>query len=293
MAKERLCITTDCVCDLPDYFLKKHNIHLIYFYVNTDTGRFRDRDEISAQNIFEYYANNGRKCVTTAPMVEDFSSFLKKKLQKYEEVLHIATSDRVSKSMSNCITAIEQLGDAGKRVQVFDSKHLSSGLGLLVLRAAELLENGCGCDEIIEELTEMRERISTSFISKNADYLYMNGRVNKNVKNFCNIFKIHPVLKMKDGEIKLNSFQIGDYQRSALRYVRKELKKKNAIEKEMLFVTHAGCTVSDRKLVRQEIDASGYFDEVLETNACATVSGNCGPRTFGLLYAEKRKGKKR
>ena len=42
--------------------------------------------------------------------------------------------------------------------------------------------------KIIEELTEMRDRISTSFISKNADYLYMNGRVNKNVKNFCNIF---------------------------------------------------------------------------------------------------------
>ena len=66
MAKEKLCITTDCVCDLPDYLLKKHNIDLIYFYINTDTGRFRDRDEITAQNVFEYYANNGRECVTTA-----------------------------------------------------------------------------------------------------------------------------------------------------------------------------------------------------------------------------------
>ncbi len=293
MAKERLCITTDCVCDLPDYFLKKHNIDLIYFYVNTDTGRFRDRDEITAQNVFEYYANNGKKCVTTAPTVEDFNAFLKKKLQKNEEVLHIATSDRVSKSMSNCITAIEQLGDAGKRVHVFDSKHLSSGLGLLVLRAAGLLESGCSCDEIIEELTEMRERVSTTFVSKNAEYLYMNGRVDKTVMRLCNVFKIHPVLKMKDGEIKLHTFQIGDYQRSALRYVRKELRKKNAIEKEMLFVTHAGCLVSDRKLVRQEIDKSGYFDEVLETNACATVSGNCGPGTFGLLYTRKRKGEKK
>ena len=62
--KKKICITTDCVCDLPDEMLRDNDIDIVYFYIDTDTGRFRDRSEITAQNIFEYLKNGGKKSVT-------------------------------------------------------------------------------------------------------------------------------------------------------------------------------------------------------------------------------------
>ena len=52
--KRTICITTDCVCDLPTETLKENDIDVVYFYIETDTGRFRDVSEITAQNIFDY-----------------------------------------------------------------------------------------------------------------------------------------------------------------------------------------------------------------------------------------------
>ena len=284
--KRKICITTDCVCDLPDEMLRDNDIDIVYFYIETDTGRFRDRSEITAQNVFEYLKGGGKKSITSAPSSEEFVELFSKKLENCNEVIHIATGSLISASVANSKAAVEQMGSLGERVHIFDSGHLSTGIGHIVLKAAEMVNNGVsdsGC--IIAELEKMRDIVSTSFIADSADYLYRNGRVSKAVQIICSMFNIHPVLAMKNGHLGLKSVQIGNYEKSALRYVRKELKDKN-VKADRLFITHAGCTANDIKLIKKEVNRIMKFDSVIVTKASATVSGNSGPRTFGVLYVK-------
>ncbi|MBQ2824582.1 MAG: DegV family EDD domain-containing protein [Oscillospiraceae bacterium] len=284
--KEKICITTDCVCDLPDEMLKDNNIDLVYFYIETDTGRFRDRSEITAQNIFEYLKNGGKKSVTGPPSTEEFIEFFTKKLKKCDEVIHIATGSKISTAVAGLKDAVEKMGSLGERVHIFDSGHLSTGIGHLVLRAAEMVRNGeKDSGKILDELEGMRDRVSTTFMADSADYLYSNGKVSKAVQVICSIFNIHPVLEMKNGYLGLKSIQIGNYEKSALRYIRKELKA-HKIKTDRLFITHAGCTANDIKLIRKEVNRVMKFDSVIVTKASATVSGNSGPRTFGVLFVK-------
>ncbi len=281
-----ICITTDCVCDLPNEMLKEYGIDIVYFYIETDTGRFRDVSEITAQNIFEYLKNGGQKSMTTAPAPDEFIQVFTKKLKSCDEVIHIATGSEISASVRNSQTAVERMGEAGKRVHIFDSGHLSTGIGHIVLKAAEMVRNGVDDSErILAELEKMRGMVSSSFMADRADYLYRNGRVSKAVQIICTIFNIHPVLAMKNGFLGLKSVQIGNYEKSALRYIRKELKTPN-IRTDRLFITHAGCTASDIKLIKSEVSRIMKFDSVIVTKASATISGNSGPRTFGLLYVK-------
>lgn len=284
MKGKKICITTDCTCDLPQSFIKKYNIPIVYFYIDTDTGCFKDVDEITSNNIFEYLINGGEKSETNAPPAEEFVDIFSKLLTEYDEVIHIAISSKISECVKNSTASVAMLGEDGKRVHVFDSGHLSTGIGHLVIRAAQLAQTGCTSEEIIAELELMKKRVSTTFMADNADYLYRNGKVSKTVKNICNFFNIHPVLEMRDGFLKLKSMQIGNYEKSALRYVRKELKDADNIKKARIFITHAGCSVSDIKLVKEEITKLKKFDEILVTKASATISGNSGPRTFGVLF---------
>ena len=178
------------------------------------------------------------------------------------------------------------MGSDGERVHIFDSGHLSTGIGHLVLRAAEMVKHGeSDSRKILDELEKMKERVSTTFMADSADYLYSNGKVSKAVQIICSIFNIHPVLEMKNGYLGLKSVQIGNYEKSALRYIRKELKGKK-IRTDRLFITHAGCTANDIKLIRKEVNRVAKFDSVLVTKASATVSGNSGPRTFGVLFVK-------
>ena len=288
MAENKICITTDCVCDLPDEILKKNNVDLIYFYVETDSGRFKDVAEITAQNVFDYLENGGSRTITEAPSIDEFVSFFKEKLKKYDTVIHICISSKISKSFSNAVQASEIMGEDKNRIIVIDSMHLSTGIGHMVLRAAEMVRNGSNAENIIAEMINMRNRVSTSFMSDNTDFLYLNGQVGRNVHRICKAFNIHPVLSMQHGYLKLKSCYFGDYSKSAERYVRAELRAAKAIKSNRLFITHAGCSTSDIKAVKKYISGMMKFDEVIVTKASATISSNSGSRTFGLLYIKEK-----
>lgn len=287
MAEKRICITTDCVCDLTPEMLKRYNIDLMYFYIETETGKFRDVDEITSRNIFEYLMDGGKRTITNVPPAEEYREFFEKKLEKYDEVIHITIGQNVSWSFKNSSEAATTMGELGDRVHIVDSGHLSTGLGLIVLKGAQLLVKGHTSQDIIKELEMLRDKVSTTFLANNADYLYLNNKVSKNVKLICSYFNIHPVLTVKDGYLKLKSIQIGNYEKSAIRYIRKELKNAKDIDKEKLFITHSGCSVNDIKLVKKEVDKYVSFENVWVTKASATISGNSGPRTFGVLFARK------
>ncbi len=280
----RICITADCTCDLPLDVLKKYNVDLIYYYIITSSGKFRDLDEITATNIFEYHGKNGGKTDTSPPFPAEFKEFFKKKLEKYDEVIHITISSKISAGVEHAEEAVRQLGEDGKRVHVFDSLHLSTGMGHLVVAAAKMAEEGKNSEEIISFISEMRSRVSTSFIAMNANQLYNNGLVSKTVKNVCNYLSIHPVLYMKEGKLKLKAVKMGNYERCIIRYVRSELRNSAKIKKDLMFITHSGCLLKDIRLIQREVNRIQTFDSLLVSKASATISGNCGPRTVGLLY---------
>lgn len=277
-------ITTDCVCDLPEQYLKANDIDVVYFYITTESGRFRDGYEITSGNVLEYLENGGELSETNAPAPEEYKGFFERTLKKYDELIHISISSQASMSCQNAGAALELMGEDGKRVTVIDSGHLSTGIGHMVIKAVELRDSGKSVSEITKAVEEMKSRISTTFITRNADYLYRNGRASETVKKVCSAFRLHPVLGMKNGKISLKTIKIGNYERAMMRYIRGELRHSSRIDKSRLFITHAGCTVKTVSQIKAEVEKRCRFDEVTVTRASATVSSNCGPESAGILF---------
>lgn len=284
--KQKILISTDCTCDLPENLLDKFGIEQLFFFVHTGTGVFRDRDEISAVNVFECM-KKGQMVRSSAPKVEDYIGYFKKLLGKAENIIHITISSKISSSYNHALEARKILGEDGLGIQIFDSMHLSTGSGHMVLKAAAMQQGNFQVSEIIEELEKMRERISTSFITKDAEYLYINGKVGAGITGILRLLKFHPVLYMKDGVITVKYLIRGDYEKAQIKYVKHELKNIGNIDKNLLFITHAGATAEQVDNVRNTVKGLGKFESVYVTNASATVSSNCGPETVGVLFIRK------
>jgi len=283
-------ISTDCVCDLPEEYLRKNNVGIIYFYIITNTGCFKDVHEITSENMLEYLDGKGGEALTVAPSVEEYCNFFRTGLSMYDEVIHICVSRYISQSYENATQAVKKLGEQGKKVHVVDSGHLSTGLGHMVIRAVDLKDEGKAVADILKGLELIKQHISTSFITVNADYLYLNKRVSKWVRDICWYLMLHPVLTMKDGRITLKKVFIGNYEKAALRYVRGEVKKNQRINKKRAFITHVGCGVRFIGNVKAEVEKLCPFEELISTKASATISGNCGMGTFGILYVYDYEG---
>ena len=280
-------ISTDCVCDLPESFLRENDVDIVYFYIATDTGRFRDGYGITSGNILEYLESGGRKAETTAPDPQEYAEFFEDKLKRYDELVHISISGCVGLSCHNAMAALKLMGENGKRVTVVDSRHLSTGMGHMVMKAVELRKDGKNAAEIVEAVEAMREKISTTFITRNAEYLFRNGRVSEMLKKLASLFSLHPVLILKNGKLTLKAFRVGNYEKAIMAYIRGELAHNGRIDKERLFITHAGCPVKLISQIREETQGLCQFDEVIVTKASATVSSNCGPGTVGVIFVRK------
>ncbi len=284
---KRIGITTDCVCDLPEEYLAIHDIDIVYFYITTGTGRFRDGYEITSENIIEYLERGGTKAETAEPTSGEYKEFFENSLKKYDEIIHICISSYVSGSVRNAKAALELMGDNGKKIHVIDSWHLSTGMGHMIIRAVEMRDAGSSADEIAAEMESMKKKVSSSFITRSADYLYRNGRAGKKVRDITEMFNLHPVLHMKDGKMTLKSIKTGNYDKAVLKYIKSELRHNRKINMKRLFITHACCSVKTVSDVKSLAEKYCRFDEIIVTKASATVSGNCGPGAIGVLYVNE------
>lgn len=285
---KRIGITSDCACDLPEEYFEIHDVGIMYFYITTDTGRFRDGYEVDSQNIIEYLEKGGVKAATCAPQPMEYELFFEKQLEKYDEIIHFSLSGRLSNSYTNAQTALTFMGKDSERVKVIDSEQFSSGMAFLIIRAVEMRSKGFSSAEIIEECERIRECISTSFIARNADYLYRNGLTGKTVRTVCSAMLIHPVLALKRGRVALKKLEIGDYGNSVRDYIRSELSRSREIDRQRVFITHAGCGVEMLAAVKNEVKKLCRFDEIIIAKASATISSNCGAGSIGVLFLRKK-----
>ena len=280
----KLWITCDCTCDMPEAFLEQNDVDLIYFHITIDHGRFRDMSEITSTNIVEYFEAGGQMTYTSAPSIQEYTEFFAHSLKKHEEIIHITITSELSRSYEYALEAAKQFGG---RVHVFDSSHLSTGMGHLLIHAIKLIEAGKNADDILNELDAFKKKISTSFIAYNADYLYLNKKTSKFVKDICTLFNVHPVLCIKNGAMKVKSIRVGDFDKAVLRYVKHELRKPTRIKQDLLFITYSTCPVRLLTKIRQQVQARSSFEQVIETKASATITSNCGANTVGLLFVEE------
>ena len=278
----KITVSADCICDLGEEILSKSEIPTIYFHVKTDSGDFKDMQEITSENIIEYISEGGSECSSQAPSAEEFSEFFEKNRRRDSVLIHICAGKEMSLSYRNACEA------AGKtdNVMVFDSGQISSGLGLIVMKAARLAESGMDAEDIIAELEVFKKKVSTTFITYNADYLYRGGKVGIFFKNLCSDLHIHPIIGVENGKLRNKGIIIGRYDHSCRNYIRSRLRGKK-YQKEVLFITYAGFSKKQIDSILAEIKKRVNFGNIYVTKASATITANSGPETLGLQYVKK------
>ena len=282
-----IAITTECVADLPRELLKEKNIDVVYYDVETETGIFRDTVEINTQNIADYMLSGQRKVQSVVPSANDYKNFFRKKLEEYDEVIHISISTEISNAYENARLGLAKLGIDGRKIHLVKSVQLSSGLGLLVLRAVEYRDAGLDSKGILDKIKEEEEKISTSLIVKNVNYLYYNNKIGKSTQRLCRLFKLHPVLQLEKGKLVLKKLYLGSYKRATIRYVNYVLRHSHQIDDTIAFCTYTGCSRETLKRVKEETLKRVPFQDYKEQASSVTISCNCGPDTFGIIYRRK------
>lgn len=278
-----IMIATDSTSDLPARLLDKYQIPVIPYRVRTEGGEFLDGVEVETDGILSYIAGGEKKVRSQAPDVKDYEEFFAEQLTKAQYIIFISLARNVSRGYDNALEASK----AFDNVMVVDSGHLSSGMGLMVLYAAELVAAGNTTNAIVKEIEQLKSRTHTSFIVTSTEYLARTGRISERVNKISQAFMLHPVIRLKNSSMKVGNIHVGTRDYAWKKYIRSVFRRLHNIDTKTLFITYAGLTNEELKEIKEEVQKIITFENVIIQKASPAVAINCGPGTFGLLFILK------
>lgn len=273
-------ITSDSTCDLGK-LVEERNIGVLPLAVTLDGEVYRDGVDITPEKIFNFVAETKQLPKTSAPSIGDYEEFFAQQLNYGDEILHFNISSKASGSHNMAVQAAQSFNG---KVHVIDSKALSSGQGLLVLKAADMLDAGKSIDEIEETINALRDKVNTSFVPDRLDYLQKGGRCSKLVLAAANILKIHPLIDMIDGQLTPGKKYRGKMDFILKQYVADLKERYPNYDKTRCFVTHSCAEQQYVDAAKQKVAELFNFDEVIETVAGSVITSHCGKNTLGVLF---------
>lgn len=273
-------ICCDSSADLGKQFYKDHNVGVMPYIVVLGDQNYRDGEDISVEEIFEY-TNKTKQLPKTAALNEFiFKEFFEKNYSE-DGLIYFNLSSQITSTYQNATLASKHF----EKVYVVDSCSLSSGEGMLVKYACELAENGASCEEIIEKVENRKKSVQASFILDRLDYLYKGGRCNSLQLLGANLLKLHPsIIVTKEGKMVMNRKYRGKMPEIVKKYIDDTLVEFNNPDLSFCFITHTALT--DQAIIDNAIETAKAhgFKEVFETTASSTISCHCGRNTLGILY---------
>ncbi|MBR0449383.1 MAG: DegV family protein [Clostridia bacterium] len=284
---KKIRIVSDSTCDLSAELIEKYDITIIPLCIILGEKSYYDGVDISPAQIYEWSDENKTTPKTAGITFDKLDEFIKPLFESGDDIIYIGISEDMS---STCNTARIYGEDAEYgRFFVINSKNLSTGIGLQVLRACELRDAGKSAEEIVSEIEGARDLVRASFVvADKLTYLARGGRCTAVTALMANALKLHPEIVVRDGKMGVGRKYRGKTSVAVSAYVDGLMPALEAADPRRVFITHSGCEDEVIEAVRQRLTELGRFEEILITRAGGVISSHCGPNTLGVLFYEQK-----
>ena len=267
--------------DLPAEFLEKNNIAVVHMYVSSNEKTYRD-DEMPLAGFFELARKEGKIGQTAAANLLDYEQHFAALLEKYDEVVHIAISSKLSSCFSNASVA----ANGNPRIHVYDSKRASGGTAIQLLYAMDLLKQGKSAQEIVDELLRRRDCMECSFQIDTLEFLQRGGRCSRAMVLGANLLKIKPVIVCtNDGQLKLGKLHRGKMSRVVEAYFDEILAQKG-IDKTRVVIEYSTLDEEGMVLYKECLEKlkKAGFKEIVEGVCSPIAAYHAGPNIIGAQF---------
>lgn len=279
----KILIASDSTTDLGDALIAEYGVKILPLGVALGEKEYTDGVDIDPDAIYENYEKTGQLPKTSAINLAQAQAFFQQYTDEGYTVIFFTISSEMSSTYQNVRLAATEFDG----VYVIDTQNLSTGGGLLVLRACEMAREGCSAEKIVSVCEALRAQVEASFVIDSLEFLHKGGRCSALAAFGANLLALKPCITVRGGKMAVAKKYRGRFADALKKYIADQIGDASDIETDHVFVTHAGCDAEIVEACVAQVKAPGCFKNVYITRAGCTVSSHCGRNTLGVLFIRK------
>ena len=277
---EKIKIITDSTLDLPSDLIKEKNIEVLPLLINFGEESYLDGVEINTKEMLEKIKKDNVLPTTAQVTPNRFEEVFKKYLDEGYKIVTLVLSSEMSGTYQSACIAKNMLETDD--IVVIDSRNVTSGLGVLVLKACEFRDNGDSIFEIEEKIKNIIPKVKSSLSFESLENLVRGGRLSKTVGTIGSVLGLRLILEVKDGQMAVKDKVRGS--KKALKKVISDFENGNVDFNSPIVLL---------EILNEEIYSGlkKYFEEnninYVDAKVGCTVGIHSGTKACGIFFIEK------
>jgi DegV family protein with EDD domain len=273
-------IVTDSSAHLTSEEIEQYGIPIVPLRVRMGRKVFRELTELTYEEYFRRLEGVRTLPQTESPQLQDLLDLYYNLSQETDHIISIHTSRKLNPVVDVARNAASMLR-THTRITVIDSETISRGLGMIVLKAAQMASEGASAQEIGREIRGMIPAVFLAFLTSDLHYLERDGRLRKSQAFLGAMLGIRAMVETREGDLL-----VMDKARDALGTVEKlyDYISEFAYLEEIALLQHNNVQESTALLERLKdmFPDITIFTDVYD----ATLATFIGPNALGVIVRE-------
>jgi DegV family protein with EDD domain len=286
----KVLILTDSTVDLNLEIMYKNDIQSVPLFIRFDEEVYLDGVDIFPDELFHKVEERGQLAKSSGLRSADFNVNYKKYLSRGYDVLYIGLSSNLSSTIMSANIAKSDIDS--NRIYVVDTKNLSQGIALLVMKAKDLRDQGFLAKDIKFKLDMMVPKVRSYYIIPDLKYLYLGERISKTKLILGSLINIRPIISLVNGHVRVIKKPFGSMKSVTKKLIKLMAKDFGNIDTDYLMIGSYENEESKNSL-KDEIDQYVQFREVVKSDLGCVILTHTGKHTIGIAYLVKNLEKKR
>ena len=277
-------ITTDTTCDLPDEYIREHNLRVVPLYYSFDDVVYGDKIKLGPKDFYNKM-RSGSMPTTMAVNPDNTRETFSDLLNQGYDILHIAFSSALSGSCSVSSTVARDLCEeiSGANIIVVDSLCASLGEGLLVHKAVKMKEAGKSMKEVTDWLEHNKLNLCHMFTVDDLHHLHRGGRISRTTAIIGTLINVKPVLHVNNEGRLVPLHNVRGRKKSLIALVDQMEKRVSGFDNESVFISH-GDSLDDAEYVASLVKERFGIKNIIINYVCPTIGSHSGPGTIALFF---------
>lgn len=278
----KVIIASDSTCDLSSELIEKYKVELIPLYINFTGESYKDRTEIQLEELYKKVEEKDELPKTSSVSPKEFYDFFKKYVDQGYDVFYTGIGSNLSVTYQTAVIVSQEFDG---HVVCVDSGNLSTGIGLIVLKACTFRDQGMNVQEIADKIKGIVPKVKSQFVVETLEYLHKGGRCSGTTRFLGTLLRIKPMIVVREGKMTVGKKFVGSMKKAVYGMTKLFLEDVPHLDPEFVFITH---TMADDKVVQIKATIEGVkIENLYETVAGCVIGSHCGRGTIGILYILK------